>query len=252
MARWTALHGGFSGGRRGTIGDALVRQRSVIGSRSCAAIRRTDRGRPAGSPPTVATGIASYLGWRGVARRIRRGRRRDVLTKGEGWFLGPAWWTTCVPGMALAFPMNCSAPCYRSFAPPASREAIRPSIAGHPLGNGAAIFTKRRRARAPLRGRGRGRPDRHQRADPVSGVLSQLRRLEGQCLHRDERLFGPGAIAFHTRTKDRLGPVGLTQVPPRSISLSDIELAIGVRRHAFYRLRQTRRARSAGSHDGNS
>ena len=69
---------------------------------------------------------------------------------------------------------------------------------------------ERRRGRAPLPARGRGRHDRHQRADPGAGRLLLVRRLEGLAVRRHEGVRPRGRPLLHARRR-RSPPAGSTR-----------------------------------------
>jgi malonate-semialdehyde dehydrogenase (acetylating)/methylmalonate-semialdehyde dehydrogenase len=72
-------------------------------------------------------------------------------------------------------------------------------VNSHEYGNGTAIFTRDGRYSPRFCRSHRNRHGRHQRADPGSGRLSLLRRLEAVPLRR--YIYGPEGVRFYTRLK---------------------------------------------------
>src|SRR5258708_25680128 len=83
--------------------------------------------------------IASYLANAASEGAFVVADGRGVVTKGDGWFLGPSLVDHVCPGMALHSD-EWFGPVL-SVVRAASYEDAVAIIAGHPLGNGAAIFT---------------------------------------------------------------------------------------------------------------
>jgi malonate-semialdehyde dehydrogenase (acetylating) / methylmalonate-semialdehyde dehydrogenase len=123
---------------------------------------------------------------------------RGVVTTAGGWFLGPSLVDHVRPGMAMHSD--------ELFGPvlsvirAASYEDAVAIIAGHPLGNGAAIFTND------------GRLARRFVDEVEAGQIGInvpipfpvfFHNFAGwkDSAFTETKLFGPGAIAFHTRTK---------------------------------------------------
>lgn len=123
---------------------------------------------------------------------------RDVVAKEGGWFLGPSLVDHVRPGMALHSD--------ELFGPVLSvvraenYEAAVAVIAAHPLGNGAAIFT------------GDGGLARRFVDEVEAGQIGInvpipfpvfFHNFAGwkDSAFTETKLFGPGAIAFHTKTK---------------------------------------------------
>src|ERR1700730_18521055 len=123
---------------------------------------------------------------------------RGVVTKGDGWFLGPSLVDHVRPGMAvhsgeLLGPVL-------SVGRAASYQDAIAIIAGHPLGNGAAIFTNDG-------GLARRFVDEVEAGQiginvpiPFPVFFHNFAGWKDTAF-TETKLFGPGAIAFHTRTK---------------------------------------------------
>jgi malonate-semialdehyde dehydrogenase (acetylating)/methylmalonate-semialdehyde dehydrogenase len=123
---------------------------------------------------------------------------RGVVTKGDGWFLGPSLVDHVRPGMAVhseeLFGLVLSVVRAASY-----QDAIA-IIAGHPLGNGAAIFTNDG-------GLARRFVDEVEAGQiginvpiPFPVFFHNFAGWKDSAF-TETKLFGPGAIAFHTRTK---------------------------------------------------
>jgi malonate-semialdehyde dehydrogenase (acetylating)/methylmalonate-semialdehyde dehydrogenase len=123
---------------------------------------------------------------------------RDVDAKGDGWFLGPSLVDHVRPGMAVHSD-EIFGPVLSVVRAESYEEAVA-IIAGHPLGNGAAIFTNN------------GALARHFVDEVEAGQIGInvpipfpvfFHNFAGwkDSAFTETKLFGPGAIAFHTRSK---------------------------------------------------
>jgi malonate-semialdehyde dehydrogenase (acetylating)/methylmalonate-semialdehyde dehydrogenase len=123
---------------------------------------------------------------------------RGVEAKGDGWVLGPSLVDHVRPGMAIHSD-EIFGPVL-SVVRAASYEDAVAIIAGHPLGNGAAIFTNN------------GALARRFVDEVEAGQIGInvpipfpvfFHNFAGwkDSAFTETKLFGPGAIAFHTRTK---------------------------------------------------
>jgi malonate-semialdehyde dehydrogenase (acetylating)/methylmalonate-semialdehyde dehydrogenase len=183
----------------GGIGDALV---AKINER-VTKLRTGNAANPTTEMGPLISGesrdrIATYLAdaEAGGASLIADGR--NVLTEDGGWFLGPSLVDNVRPGMALhseeLFGPVLSVVRVSSYADAAA------VIGAHPLGNGAAIFT------------GNGGLARRFVDEVEAGQVGVnvpipfpvfFHNFAGwkDSAFTETKLFGPGAIAFHTRTK---------------------------------------------------
>lgn len=123
---------------------------------------------------------------------------RGIATKEGGWFLGPSLVDHVRPGMALHSD-ELFGPVL-SIVRAASYEEAVAIIAGHPLGNGAAIFTRDG-------GLARRFVDEVEAGQigvnvpiPFPVFFHNFAGWKDSAF-TETKLFGPGAIAFHTRTK---------------------------------------------------
>jgi malonate-semialdehyde dehydrogenase (acetylating)/methylmalonate-semialdehyde dehydrogenase len=182
------------------IGDALVHK---IRDR-LAKLRTGDPAEPATEVGPLITAdsrdrIASYLASAASQGACVVADGRDVPTKGEGWFLGPRSLVDHVrPGMALHSD-ELFGPVLSVVRATSFEEAIA-IIAGHPLGNGAAIFTNDG-------GLARRFVDEVEAGQiginvpiPFPVFFHNFAGWKDSAF-TETKLFGPGAIAFHTRTK---------------------------------------------------
>jgi malonate-semialdehyde dehydrogenase (acetylating)/methylmalonate-semialdehyde dehydrogenase len=123
---------------------------------------------------------------------------RGVVNKGDGWFVGPSLVDHVRPGMALHSD-ELFGPVL-SVARAASYDEAVAIIASHPLGNGAAIFTSDG-------GLARRFVDEVEAGQIGINVPIPFpvffHNFAGwkESAFTETKLFGPGAIAFHTRTK---------------------------------------------------
>ncbi|MGB7097372.1 MAG: CoA-acylating methylmalonate-semialdehyde dehydrogenase, partial [Xanthobacteraceae bacterium] len=123
---------------------------------------------------------------------------RSVATKADGWFLGPSLVDHVRPGMALHSD-ELFGPVLSVVRAGSYEEAVA-IIAAHPLGNGAAIFTNdgalaRRFVDEVEAGQvGINVPI------PFPVFFHNFAGWKDSAF-TESRLFGPGAFAFHTRTK---------------------------------------------------
>jgi malonate-semialdehyde dehydrogenase (acetylating) / methylmalonate-semialdehyde dehydrogenase len=123
---------------------------------------------------------------------------RGVATKADGWFLGPSLVDHVRPGMALHSDELFGR--VLSVVRAANYEEAVAIIAAHPLGNGAAIFTNdgalaRRFVDEVEAGQvGINVPI------PFPVFFHNFAGWKDSAF-TETKLFGPGAIAFHTRTK---------------------------------------------------
>jgi malonate-semialdehyde dehydrogenase (acetylating)/methylmalonate-semialdehyde dehydrogenase len=142
--------------------------------------------------------IASYLANAASEGASVVADGRDVVTRGDGWFLGPSLVDHVRPGMALHSD-ELFGPVLSVVRAASYEEAIA-IIGGHPLGNGAAIFTND------------GRLARRFVDEVEAGQIGInvpipfpvfFHNFAGwkDSAFTETKLFGPGAIAFHTRTK---------------------------------------------------
>lgn len=123
---------------------------------------------------------------------------RGVVTSGEGWFLGPSLVDHVRPGMAVHSD-ELFGPVL-SVVRAASYQDALAIIAGHPLGNGAAIFTNDG-------GLARRFVDEVEAGQiginvpiPFPVFFHNFAGWKDSAF-TETKLFGPGAVAFHTRTK---------------------------------------------------
>jgi malonate-semialdehyde dehydrogenase (acetylating)/methylmalonate-semialdehyde dehydrogenase len=123
---------------------------------------------------------------------------RGVVNKGDGWYLGPSLVDHVRPGMALHSD-ELFGPVLSVVRADSYEEAVA-IIAGHPLGNGAAIFTND------------GGVARRFVDEVEAGQIGVnvpipfpvfFHNFGGwkDSAFTETKLFGPGALAFHTRTK---------------------------------------------------
>ncbi|MDH2401834.1 CoA-acylating methylmalonate-semialdehyde dehydrogenase [Bradyrhizobium sp. SSUT18] len=142
--------------------------------------------------------IASYLANAASEGASVVADGRDVDAKGDGWFLGPSLVDHVRPGMAVHSD-EIFGPVL-SVVRAASYEDAVAIIAGHPLGNGAAIFTNN------------GALARRFVDEVEAGQIGVnvpipfpvfFHNFAGwkDSAFTETKLFGPGAMAFHTRTK---------------------------------------------------
>jgi malonate-semialdehyde dehydrogenase (acetylating) / methylmalonate-semialdehyde dehydrogenase len=183
----------------GSIGDALV---GKIKER-LAKLRTGDPAEAATEVGPLITAesrdrIASYLANAASEGASVVADGRGVVTKGDGWFLGPSLVDHVRPGMALHSD-ELFGPVL-SVVRAASYEDAVAIIAGHPLGNGAAIFTNDG-------GLARRFVDEVEAGQvginvpiPFPVFFHNFAGWKDSAF-TETKLFGPGAIAFHTRTK---------------------------------------------------
>jgi malonate-semialdehyde dehydrogenase (acetylating)/methylmalonate-semialdehyde dehydrogenase len=183
----------------GTVGDALVHK---IKER----LARLHTGDPAEAATEVGPlitaesrdRIASYLANAASEGASVVADGRGVASKGGGWFLGPSLVDHVRPGMAVHSD-ELFGPVL-SVVRAASYEEAVAIIAGHPLGNGAAIFTNNG-------GLARRFVDEVEAGQiginvpiPFPVFFHNFAGWKDSAF-TETKLFGPGAIAFHTRTK---------------------------------------------------
>src|SRR5258705_665125 len=163
-----------------------------------------------GDPSEAATGvgplitaesrdrIASYLANAASEGASVVAYGRGVVTKGDGWFLGPSLVGYVRPGMALHSD-ELFGPVLSVVRAASFEEAIA-IIAGHPLGSGPAIFPNDG-------GLARRFVDEVEAGQiginvpiPFPVFFHNFAGWKDSAF-TETKLFGPGAIAFHTRTK---------------------------------------------------
>jgi malonate-semialdehyde dehydrogenase (acetylating)/methylmalonate-semialdehyde dehydrogenase len=123
---------------------------------------------------------------------------RSVDAKGDGWFLGPSLVDHVRPGMAVHSD-EIFGPVLSVVRADSYEDAVA-IIAGHPLGNGAAIFTNN----GALARRFVDEVEAGQVGINVPIPFPVFfHNFAGwkDSAFTETKLFGPGAIAFHTRTK---------------------------------------------------
>jgi malonate-semialdehyde dehydrogenase (acetylating) / methylmalonate-semialdehyde dehydrogenase len=142
--------------------------------------------------------IARYLGNAASEGACVVADGRGVVTTGGGWFLGPSLVDHVRPGMAVHSD-ELFGPVL-SVVRAASYEDAVATIAEHPLGNGAAIFTNDG-------GLARRFVDEVEAGQigvnvpiPFPVFFHNFAGWKDSAF-TETKLFGPGAIAFHTRTK---------------------------------------------------
>jgi malonate-semialdehyde dehydrogenase (acetylating) / methylmalonate-semialdehyde dehydrogenase len=183
----------------GAIGDVLVQK---INDR----LTRLRTGNPAEAATEVGPlitsesreRIASYLANAASEGASLVADGRGVATKEGGWFLGPSLVDHVRPGMALHSD-ELFGPVL-SVVRAASYEQAIAIVAGHPLGNGAAIFTNNG-------GLARRFVDEVEAGQigvnvpiPFPVFFHNFAGWKDSAF-TETKLFGPGALAFHPRTK---------------------------------------------------
>jgi malonate-semialdehyde dehydrogenase (acetylating)/methylmalonate-semialdehyde dehydrogenase len=183
----------------GAIGDALVRR---IKDR-LVKLRTGDPAEAGTEVGPVITAesrdrISSYLANAASEGASVVADGRGIATKEGGWFLGPSLVDHVRPGMALHSD-ELFGPVL-SIVRAANYEEAVAIIAGHPLGNGAAIFTRDG-------GLARRFVDEVEAGQiginvpiPFPVFFHNFAGWKDSAF-TETKLFGPGAIAFHTRTK---------------------------------------------------
>src|SRR5260221_2172005 len=123
---------------------------------------------------------------------------RDVVTKGDGWYLGPSLVDHVRPGMAVHSD-ELFGPVLSVVRAASYQDAVA-IIAGHPLGNGAAIFTNDG-------GLARRFVDEVEAGQigvnvpiPFPVFFHNFAGWKDSAF-TGKKLFGPRAMAFHTSTK---------------------------------------------------
>ena len=123
---------------------------------------------------------------------------RGVEGKSDGWFLGPSLVDHVRPGMAVHSD-EIFGPVL-SVVRAASYDDAVAIIAGHPLGNGAAIFTNNGALARRFVDEVEARQIGINVPIPFPVFFHNFAGWKDSAF-TETKLFGPGAIAFHTRTK---------------------------------------------------
>jgi malonate-semialdehyde dehydrogenase (acetylating) / methylmalonate-semialdehyde dehydrogenase len=183
----------------GAIGDALVQK---IGER-LARLRTGDPSEAGTEVGPLITAdsrdrLVSYLANAASEGASVVADGRGVVTEGDGWFLGPSLVDHVRPGMAVHSD-ELFGPVLSVVRAASYQDAVA-IIAGHPLGNGAAIFTNDG-------GLARRFVDEVEAGQigvnvpiPFPVFFHNFAGWKDSAF-TETKLFGPGAIAFHTRTK---------------------------------------------------
>jgi len=183
----------------GSIGDALV---GKIGDR----LAKLRTGDPADASTEIGPlitaesrdRISGYLANAAAEGGSIVVDGRNAVTEGDGWFLGPSLVDHVRPGMAVHSD-ELFGPLLSVVRADSYEDAIA-TIAGHPLGNGAAIFTNDGRFARRFVDEVEAGQIGINVPIPFPAFFHNFAGWKDSAF-TETKLFGPDAIAFHTRTK---------------------------------------------------